>query len=56
MNPVSDASGVRSSWLALATKSARMRAIASRSDTSSKVTSMKPTLPPGERSGVSTTE
>ena len=56
MKPVSEASGVRSSWLALATKSARIRAIASRSETSSKVTSTKPTPPPGVLSGLSVTE
>ena len=48
MKPVSEASGVRSSWLALATKSARMRAMASRSETSSKVTRMKPSASPGD--------
>ena len=49
MKPVSEASGVRSSWLALATKSARMRAIARRSETSSKVTRMKPPRLAGRR-------
>ena len=47
MKPVSEASGVRSSWLALATKSTRMRSVRRRSLRSSRMSTMN--SPPGRR-------
>ena len=51
MKPIRAVSGVRSSWLTLATKSRRLRIASSSGVTSSKVTATPPGIPPPERRG-----